>query len=79
MFPCNECSKLIIQAGIKEVVYQEAKVTAKKGGATMQPDPIYAASAKLLDLAGVRLRQFTPSVSVELTKNPAAAGAVKQR
>ena len=23
MFPCNECAKLIIQAGIKEVVFYE--------------------------------------------------------
>ena len=25
MFPCNECSKLLIQAGIKEVVFYEDK------------------------------------------------------
>jgi len=26
MFPCNECAKLLIQAGIKEVVYHEGKI-----------------------------------------------------
>jgi dCMP deaminase len=25
MFPCNECSKLLIQAGIKEIVFYEDK------------------------------------------------------
>jgi dCMP deaminase len=25
MFPCNECAKLLIQAGVREVVYHEAK------------------------------------------------------
>ena len=27
MFPCNECSKLLIQAGICEIVYYEDKAT----------------------------------------------------
>lgn len=26
MFPCNECAKLLIQSGIKEVVYFEGKL-----------------------------------------------------
>lgn len=25
MFPCNECAKLLVQAGIKEVVYFEVR------------------------------------------------------
>lgn len=25
MFPCNECAKLLIQAGIREVVYHEVR------------------------------------------------------
>ena len=25
MFPCNECSKLLIQAGIREIVFYEDK------------------------------------------------------
>ncbi len=26
MFPCNECAKLLIQAGVKEVIFYEASV-----------------------------------------------------
>ena len=25
MYPCNECAKLIIQAGLREVIYSEGK------------------------------------------------------
>ncbi|KAF6257623.1 cytidine deaminase-like protein [Scenedesmus sp. NREL 46B-D3] len=34
LFPCNECAKLLIQAGIREVVYHEAKLepTGKRPG-----------------------------------------------
>lgn len=28
MYPCNECAKLLIQAGIKEVVYYEVRTLA---------------------------------------------------
>lgn len=60
MFPCNECAKLLIQAGIREVVFHEAKgelstsdvATSKDGGDTM-----YVASLKLLRLAGIKCRQ----------------------
>ena len=31
MYPCNECAKLIIQSGIKEVVYFEGKLTGLDG------------------------------------------------
>ena len=31
LFPCNECAKLIIQAGIKEVVYLSSKFKDKDG------------------------------------------------
>lgn len=49
LFPCNECSKAIIQKGIKEVVYLDNKyadTTATK------------ASVKMLNLAGVKTRQY---------------------
>ncbi|EFJ48297.1 hypothetical protein VOLCADRAFT_81171, partial [Volvox carteri f. nagariensis] len=32
MFPCNECAKLLIQAGVREVVYHEDKVLHLEGG-----------------------------------------------
>lgn len=49
LFPCNECTKAIIQKGIKEVVYLDnkyANTTETK------------ASAKMLELAGVKTRQY---------------------
>lgn len=49
LFPCNECAKAIIQTGIKEVVYVSNKY---KDQVTTQ------ASAKMLELAGVKTRQY---------------------
>ena len=49
LFPCNECSKAIIQKGIKEVVYLDNKYAD-----TTQTK----ASAKMLALAGVKTRQY---------------------
>ena len=49
LFPCNECTKAIIQKGIKEVVYLDNKyadTTAIK------------ASALMLELAGVKVRRY---------------------
>lgn len=33
LYPCNECAKILIQAGISEVVYFEGKVDKVKAGA----------------------------------------------
>lgn len=52
LFPCNECTKVIIQSGIKEVVY-----LSDKYGDT---DPVKA-SKRMLDLAKVNYRQLTPA------------------
>lgn len=49
LFPCNECTKAIIQTGIKEVVYMSNKY--KDTIATQ-------ASLKMLTLAGVTVRQY---------------------
>ena len=49
LFPCNECSKAIIQTGIKEVVYADNKY--KEQIATQ-------ASLKMLTLAGVKVRRY---------------------
>ncbi|XP_023338450.1 deoxycytidylate deaminase isoform X2 [Eurytemora carolleeae] len=51
LFPCNECAKMIIQAGIKEVVFFSDKHCLK---------PSTIASKKLLDMAGVTYKQFIP-------------------
>lgn len=47
LFPCNECSKLIIQAGIKEVIFYSDKY---------HDLPNCQASRKLLDMARVKYR-----------------------
>ncbi|CAK0842968.1 unnamed protein product [Prorocentrum cordatum] len=52
MFPCNECAKMIVQAGLVEVVYCEAKDGGKQADMAC-----YEASRRLLRLAGVRTRQ----------------------
>ena len=63
MFPCNECSKLIIQGGIKEVIYYEDK---RHGKANAGPDPAYTASMTLLEMAGIKTRQHRPALEVHL-------------
>ncbi|MFA6422387.1 MAG: dCMP deaminase family protein [Candidatus Buchananbacteria bacterium] len=51
LFPCNECSKTIIQSGIKEIIFDSDKY---------HDNPNWQASRKLLDLAGVKYRQYIP-------------------
>ncbi len=53
LFPCNECTKLIIQSGIREVVYVSDKYHSLE---TMK------ASRRMLDMTGVTYRQYTPSM-----------------
>lgn len=53
LFPCNECAKAIIQAGIKEVVYLSDKYADT--AATQ-------ASKMMLNAAGVRLTVFRPDI-----------------
>lgn len=47
LFPCNECAKLIIQSGVKDVIYVSDKY---------HDDAIMIASRRLFDLAGVSAR-----------------------
>ena len=49
LFPCNECAKLIIQAGIKEVIYLSDKYAEKDA---------FMASKKLMDVCGVKYRHL---------------------
>lgn len=49
LFPCNECTKAIIQSGIKEVVYLSDKYHHTDGS---------VASRKMFEAAGVKLTQF---------------------
>ena len=57
LFPCNECAKLIIQSGIKEIVYMEDKYNGT---------PSDTASKKMLEAAGVKTRKME---KVTLTVN----------
>ena len=49
LFPCNECAKAIIQAGIKTIVYECDKYA---------DSPAVKASKRMLDAAGVRYYQY---------------------
>nr|XP_020658678.1 deoxycytidylate deaminase [Pogona vitticeps] len=51
LFPCNECAKLIIQAGIKEVIFMSDKY---------HDTPEMTAARRLFDLAGIMYRKFKP-------------------
>ena len=50
LFPCNECAKAIIQAGINEVIYLSDKYA---------DTPATLASRRMLSSAGVKLTPFT--------------------
>ncbi|KAG7157299.1 Deoxycytidylate deaminase-like [Homarus americanus] len=52
LFPCNECAKLIIQAGIREVIFFSDKHSQK---------PVTIASKRLLDMAEILYRQYVPT------------------
>ena len=49
LFPCNECAKIIIQSGIKEVVYLSDKYANSDNN---------IASRKLFDCCGVKYRKI---------------------
>ena len=52
LFPCNECAKAIIQAGIKTVIYDSDKYEGTPGN---------IASKKMFDAAGVKYKQYVHS------------------
>ena len=49
LFPCNECAKAIIQAGIKELVYADDKYDGT---------PANIASKRMLKAAGVKMTPY---------------------
>ncbi|XP_064273893.1 deoxycytidylate deaminase isoform X1 [Passer domesticus] len=51
LFPCNECAKLIIQAGIKEVIFMSDKY---------HDTTEMTAARRMFDLAGIIYREFKP-------------------
>jgi dCMP deaminase len=54
LFPCNECTKLIIQSGIKEIIYLSDKY---------RDSDSVKASKKMLELAGVKTKRIKPKKS----------------
>ena len=53
LFPCNECTKAIIQSGISEVIYLSDKYNGSDTS---------VASKKMLDTAGVTYRKVTSRI-----------------
>ncbi len=52
LFPCHECTKAIIQAGIKEVIYKRLRSTTSDS---------YIVAKKMLDACKVKCRQYEES------------------
>jgi dCMP deaminase len=52
LFPCNECAKLIVQVGIREIVYLSDRY---------RDTDIMIASRRILEMAGIRCRQLKPA------------------
>ena len=52
LFPCNECAKAIIQAGIKELIYDDDKYANTVS---------VIASKRMLESAGVKLKRYQRS------------------
>jgi len=51
LFPCNECTKAIIQSGIKEIIYLEDKYA--------NTDSVKA-SKLMLEMSGVKITKYEP-------------------
>ena len=58
LFPCNECAKILIQSGIKEVVFLS---DSKAGQASMK------ASRKILESVNVNIRRHQLPSNVEIS------------
>ena len=60
LFPCNECSKAIIQSGIKEIIYESDKYKDLDQ---------FKASKKMLEAAGVKLRRLDYEIDLNIKIN----------
>lgn len=61
LFPCNECAKAVIQAGIKEVIYLDNKY---------EDSVSVIASKRLLNMAGVKMTPYKGRIlSFEFKEN----------
>ena len=59
LFPCNECAKLIIQSGIKEIVYMSDKYDGTESD---------QASKMMLKSAGVTWRKVPLNIDIRVEK-----------
>ena len=60
LFPCHECAKAIIQAGIKSICYSDDKYNGTEGN---------IASKRMLDAAGVKYEKYNSmgkSIEIDL-------------
>jgi dCMP deaminase len=57
LFPCNECAKIIIQSGIKEVIYLCDKYADTDG---------VKASKKMFDACGVKYKQLNMNKEITI-------------
>ena len=60
LFPCNECAKLVIQNGIKEIIYLSDKYKGTEGN---------TASKMMLDECGVKYIEYPKEKRKKLTLN----------
>ena len=61
LFPCNECAKVIIQSGIKEVIYVEDKYA--------DTDEVKAAK-RMFEMSGIKTTKLDVDVKdVEIIRN----------
>ncbi len=60
LFPCNECAKAIIQAGIKELVYEDDKYDGTDTN---------IASKRMLKDAGIKMRKLNERLEIKLIKS----------
>lgn len=61
LFPCNECAKAIIQAGISRVFYESDKYNGTEGN---------QASKRMFEDAGVELVQMPCTVQIQVNVHP---------
>jgi dCMP deaminase len=57
LFPCNECAKLIIQSGIKKIIYLSDKQNNTNHN---------IASKKLLDMANIIYEKYIPANNISI-------------
>ncbi|MFO7976546.1 MAG: dCMP deaminase family protein [Candidatus Hydrogenedentota bacterium] len=70
LFPCNECAKLIIQSGLREVIYLSDKYRDTDSNKSAR---------RMFDMVGVKYRIFqaqTPRIVIDFSEQAAKATKV---